>query len=501
MNNTNTQLKDVTGNTMLKIETLQKEYDVLLSQYQEAMNNYIKSLSSNDNPCAIYASNNKNISQVCYDKIWHEQGCLSDTPKVITTQSLNELVNNTHNISISNNDSDIKTCYGNNLPTKAIIQNNNFNQPLLENGTYEHITSETKVPNWNLNKAVLLNEAKVWNYPIPYPNGKQCICLQNDAYISQNVNLKEKVDYTICLSCCGRNCCDGVNKIKIELYSKDNDKIKEIYEIIPVADIWNEYTVVFSVPTSDEYKIKIKGTNLTGDKSSAIQNIYFKYDTLPIYPNITEYISLIGKMWKGPDEEIVSDVTTETECIALCESNEKCVGATFNPTRKICSIKSGSSVIKNGIMDDKEKENSDYAIIKKIKHDALILKSLNKKLVELNEQIAKEISSIEPTMQSFENNQKYNKEKLEMQFKLLLEHENEIKTQLNDYSDIEDKYNNSSIYVNQQHMMYNIFGILSLVIILITSKKIMESESNLTIIILISLIWGFYYFIIQIYKK
>ena len=497
MNNTNTQLKDVTGNTMLKIETLQKEYDVLLSQYQEAMNNYIKSLSSNENPCATYASNNKNISQVCYDKIWHEQGCLSNAPSVETTQSLNELVNNAHDISISNNEADIKTCYGNNIPTKAIIQNNNFDQPLLENGTSEHITSETKVPNWNLNRAVLLNEAEVWNYPIPYPKGKQCICLQNDAYISQNVNLKENINYTISLLCCGRNCCDGVNKIKIELYSKADDKIKEIYEIIPVADIWNEYTAIFSAPTSDEYKIRIKGTNTTG----AIQNIYLKYDILPIYPNISEYISLIGKMWKGSDEEIVPNITTENECIALCESNEKCVGATFNPTRKICSIKNGDPVIKNGMMDDKNKDNSDYAIIKKIKYDALILKSLNKKLVELNEQIAKEISSIEPTMQSFENKQKYNKQKLETQFKLLLEHENEIKTQLKDYSDIEDKYDNSSIYVNQQHMMYNIFGILSLVIVLITSKKIMESESNLTIIILMSLIWGFYYFIIQIYKK
>jgi len=87
---------DKIKSTIIKVEALQKEYEVTLQQYQEAGKNYIDALQSNSaNPCANYNSNSTNISQACYDKIWRDQGCLTQPPSASTDwakiQTLNGL--------------------------------------------------------------------------------------------------------------------------------------------------------------------------------------------------------------------------------------------------------------------------------------------------------------------------------------------------------------------------------------------------------------------------
>lgn len=494
---------ELVKNTMLEIETLQKEYDIILKQYQETMKTYINTLSEgeSENKCSKFKKSDKNISQLCYDKIWHDQGCLTDTPQVDTNKTLDELVKQSYNTAVSKNTNNINQCYGSssNISINNLIQNGDFSKPVLTENSFKYISSDSQVPNWIFNGAALINKSKAWTYEIPYPNGNQAVSLQLTSSVSQSVNLTKNIKYSLKLFCSGRNCCNGVNPIKIELYDSNNKMVLKILEITPTI-VWSEYTSFFTSPDTQTYKLTFSGITTSGDKSSAIQNIELIEEKSKIYPNIMDYLSIKGKTWWGTGELKTETIETESECIALCESEMNCSGATFNPTKKLCWIRSGDSEITPGLMNDYEL-GSDYVLIKKLKYEMTTLKSLNTKLITLNRQIIDKIKNINPEVESYENTKNNNNKQLKDYYDVLLRHRNEITEQLNDYESVESKYDNSSIYVKQQHWSYNIYALLSLILIFITIKKISEGENITSIFIIIGIIWAFYIFIVKIYKN
>ena len=498
---------NVTDNeSSLDIETLQKEYDVVLKQYQEAMKTYIDELKESEtkNQCSKFKKTDKNISQLCYDKIWHEQGCLTDAPQINANDTLDELVQKSYNTSISKNDNDIKQCYGENssIPTNNIIKNGNFNDPKIEPNSFKYISGENEVPNWNFEGSALINNSESWLYEIPYPSGNQAVSIQFKASISQTLKLKKNVKYFLKLHCSGRNCCDGVNPIKIELYDLNGKMILNILEITPTI-VWSEYDANFTSPDTNDYKLKISGTTETGDKSSAVQNIELIEEKSAIYPNIMDYISIKGKQWWGTGELKTESVETENECIALCETDEKCSGATFNSKEKMCWTRSGDSEI----VDNDDESGTDYALIKKLKYHMTLLKSLNLKLLELNEKIINKIKSHNSNSKTESNVETYtNKEDVISSnifndyYKVLLNHKRKIEEELDDYENIEAQYDNSSIYVKQQHWSYNIYAILAIIMVIITFKKISEGDNMVSVFILVGIVWAFYIFIMKFYK-
>ena len=82
-----------------------------------------------------------------------------------------------------------------------------------------------------------------------------------------------------------------------------------------------------------------------------------------------------------------------------------------------------------------------------------------------------------------------------------MKHKNKISEKLNDYQDIESQYDNSSIYVKQQHWTYNIYVLLALIIIFITIKKLSEGDNTAFVFIMIGIIFAFYIFIVKLYNK
>lgn len=514
---------DNSKNDMLEIETYQKEYDVVLKQYQEAMKTYIDELKETEttNKCSKFKKTDKNISQLCYDKIWHEQGCLTDTPQVDANLTLDELVQNSYKTSMSKNEADVKQCYGDNsfIPTNNLIQNGTFSKPSISENSFKYISGDSEVSNWNFNGGALMNNSADWLYEIPYPNGNQAVSLELTASISQNLKLKKNIKYYLKLFCSGRNCCDGVNPIKIELYDLDNKMVLNILEITPTI-VWSEYDATFTSPDTKEYKLTFSGITESGNKSSAIQNIELTEEKSAIYPNILDYISIKGKTWWGTGELKTETVETENECIALCDSDVNCSGATFNPTKKMCWTRSGDSEITPGMIDDNN-SGSDYALVKKLKYHMTILKSLNEKLLTLNEKIIDKIKNRDKLINGdkIKNHNKSNKSEntsienyenrediissniFEDYYEVLLNHRRQIEEELNDYEDIEAQYNNSSIYVKQQHWTYNIYALLALMMIFITIKKLSEGDNMIFVFLMIGIIWAFYIFLMKFYNK
>jgi hypothetical protein len=184
--------------------------------------------------------------------------------------------------SVSENN-DNMTFIGDKPDTKTTsIENSIFETPILSNNTFKYITSNSEVPGWTFNGAALLNNSSVWGYTLPYPNGNQCVSIQNDTSISQLISLSANTTYILKFMSCGRNCCSSPaqsNTIRVELYDTNNMLVLTIYEVIPPINIWTSYSKTFNVSTTGNYQLKFSGTNTQGDNSSAIQNITLNTDS------------------------------------------------------------------------------------------------------------------------------------------------------------------------------------------------------------------------------
>jgi len=145
------------------------------------------------------------------------------------------------------------------------IQNSNFSQPERANNSYINITSSSTVPGWKFNNATLLNNSTAWGYPMPYPNGNQCACIQSTAYIEQIINLNI-ASYTLSMIACGRPGYSGANTINIQLNGVT------FFSLTP-PNKWTSYSTTFKVTTSGNNTIKFIGTIASVNNSTAFQGI------------------------------------------------------------------------------------------------------------------------------------------------------------------------------------------------------------------------------------
>ena len=178
----------------------------------------------------------------------------------------------------TNSDNNNMTFIGGSPPpqSNATIENGSFSQPVISNNTFQYITSSSQVPGWYFGGPALLNNSSAWGYPTPYPNGNQCVSLQNTTYINCLVNLVAGATYTISFYSCGRSCCttpNTSNPVNVQLYTTSNQWVQNIYQYTPPVNTWTQYTANFTVQTTGTYKLFFSGTNTSGDRSSAIQNI------------------------------------------------------------------------------------------------------------------------------------------------------------------------------------------------------------------------------------
>jgi len=76
------------------------------------------------------------------------------------------------------------------------------------------------------------------------------------------------------------------------------------------------------------------------------------------------------------------DAASKSDCANSCTNNKKCTGATYNDAKQLCWVKTGNGEITEGGSDD-------YAIVSILKQQAFVLKQLNAKLIEINNNMLK----------------------------------------------------------------------------------------------------------------
>lgn len=243
-----------------------------------------------------------------------------------------------------------------------------------------------------------------------------------------------------------------------------NDKVKST--LIKVETLQKEYEV-----TLQQYQ-------------EAGKNYITSLQTSPNYPNTSNFTALKGRTWWGTAGLSEGSVNTQEECENMCANSDKCSGATFNPVKRYCWIRTGDNGITAGL-------DTDYALVTKQKAALSVMKYLNERLLTLNKQISNELQKINPEVrqQYEEKNQK--QQELNVSYNKLLEQKIELDKQLQEYYSIDQEENNQSIYVNQQNVSFRIWVLVTALVLLITLKKLFGGESppiSITIWILIIIV-------------
>jgi hypothetical protein len=189
-------------------------------------------------------------------------------------------------------------------------------------------------------------------------------------------------------------------------------------------------------------------------------------------------LSLIfGKKFVAPTTVLDSSANNVEECKAICSSNSGCYGATFNSNDKTCVLGGSDGDIVKG-------SNSDFAIISQSYVLLKKSKSLNNKLIKINEQISNIIVTNKKTI--FSNNKQSTKKSqvLVKDRDRLNEERAVIEQTLDEFKDLEENEVEGDLITNSNY--YSFILLLFLVIVFIlcllffsfTSKSSVTTSSN-----------------------
>ena len=191
-----------------------------------------------------------------------------------------------------------------------------------------------------------------------------------------------------------------------------------------------------------------------------------------------KYVQLNGRTYwgiKGLSQAVSSNVNT---CEALCSSNKLCTGATYNSDSKTCYVRGGKGTLMVGT-------ETTFAIITQMQHATLTLSELNAKLISLNQQMNTLIGEIKPKYKKENTKNAQAKTELDENYNKLIKEQKEIHKLLQNYQSINTDYNDTTLKVNQNVVIYNFLWVLIIIIIFVSVLLIFNITPNLALLFLI----------------
>lgn len=163
-----------------------------------------------------------------------------------------------------------------------LILNGDFSSPAIAADSYFVISGTPNyITNWVSSDGLsFVNNSNAWKYPMPYPSAPQCVSIQGERYLYQNMYLVPGM-YSLRFSACGRPTYTN-NTVRIDL--SGNGVVSTITTFTaPTTDTWyTEFYNKIIVSTAGTYGLYFIGTNPMPpsgtDTATAIDNVeFFKY--------------------------------------------------------------------------------------------------------------------------------------------------------------------------------------------------------------------------------
>ena len=168
------------------------------------------------------------------------------------------------------------------------IINGNFSQPNISFNTIKTITSTSniQVTSWDCHNVKLVNNSLDQDYlfALPYPNGDQCIVIQDQEYMEQTISLNTG-SYTLSFMACENRgfFARGGNPIDIQLNGTTFFSFTP-----PATEVWTRYITTFNVTTTGNNTIKFTGIEQNNSKKTALNDININKITVSIKSNIVD---------------------------------------------------------------------------------------------------------------------------------------------------------------------------------------------------------------------
>ena len=175
-----------------------------------------------------------------------------------------------------------------------------------------------------------------------------------------------------------------------------------------------------------------------------------------------ELTEITGRSWWGTGGLKEGDVETKDDCVNMCLSDDKCSGATFNPEKRYCWTRTGNNTLSI--------EDTNIALVPKLKASIITLTYLNKQLMDINQKISDEFNKIRPKIEEQNNDKSKTQTELDAYYVQLSNDKKEMKKLLDEYYSIEQNYLDNNLVVKQQNGLFKLWMIIACVVILILYK-------------------------------
>lgn len=196
---------------------------------------------------------------------------------------------------------------------------------------------------------------------------------------------------------------------------------------------------------------------------------------------LAEFSRNQGKNFWGASALKEGAAASIEECESMCASDINCSGATFIGDKNYCYTRTGEGELVIGA-------DNDYALIPQIRTSLMILQKLNTQLLNLNQQIESEMSSLFPIAKADQAAKNDKQRELNQAYLQLLEEQVMVAEQLSEFETAEQEYENNSLMVTQQNLLLKFWSIFAIVVLAILFKVIFKVQGTSFIFLILTVL-------------
>ena len=187
--------------------------------------------------------------------------------------------------------------------------------------------------------------------------------------------------------------------------------------------------------------------------------------------NTKSLVDIKGTTYWGTNNLNEGTATSVEDCKALCSSDSKCTGATFNSDKQYCWTRSGNGSISPGMTND-------YAIIPENLKHLKVIKSLSEKLTSINDKILQEMNEGQPLYSEQDMMRKRQTIVLNSNYKKLMKEREKVDKIIKKYKDLESSQDAGAVFINEKYAKYIMYITISIIIICLCIKFLPTTTEN-----------------------
>lgn len=523
----------------LNLESLNKEYDLVLKQYQEAFANYMSELNASaQTPCAGYKLDTTGVSQACYEKIWASEGCKTtgmfdannDWAKAQTFQ---ELIYDSFLWATMTDTTHRNGCYGNSGNPYFIIgvgiHGGLFSRPGLD-ANWSRVADDSDS---NVRSLCTGNDGKMiicsninneistkanWNDPLWYNSMQNRCCVMSVAMAQDGTLVGVGMDYglwtkpslndqwsktgspnpewlsSICIAPNGNIFCIGANK---SIYKKESYNNLTSVDWTYLGD--NNCCVIaitiapdgtfIGVGTDNQLYTKDSYLDMTtpwkGPYANSGDVIGITTVANPDYDG-TKFSTATSPNY-NIDRPVLTGIQgktfwgtsgiTETSASTIEQCEDLC-NSTPGCTGATFNPDKQYCWIRGGEAQTTPGLANDYAIIPRLRMLAQGLQALNDRLISINGDITTSMDQMTPTGEVMAE-QEQKKQHLNSIYENLLLDKKRLNEMIHEFETLQQSNTDTSLQAQQSQSVYRIYIIIALIIVIFSVKiLIMGNTSN-----------------------